>query len=866
MTLSKAEKQNISKIKRLIRSRDFSKIETGIELVRALDNPNIFNELLGNVEYKKDEWSGTFTHDWKGTGPDQHYFLTAILGLINYAPKVSKGYRIRESVTILKLRGEISSGYAHETSKLYIKYLSNYLNLKYLVIERFQEIVGFEKIYNLPIEGLEIRYAELFPNHKEKWGFKKLKRLHIHLPTKEDVNHLNFLSEIRTLETLKAIKQSGYQTVGFSIDGLKDLNKLGFLSTYRLGYTSLNSIKSLKKLSYVKLYEVNLECVSGLTSSKNLEFINLSGCKKLSDISALNSLSAIKLIDLSSTSVKVLKGLENSANLLGVRIVNTPVDNLDALLNAKKLLSVAANQCGNLKNIKGLKNAKELRELLLHKSNSYEEIGSLKSLEGIENCLELRVITFSQTEISNLDSLINCKKIFRNKRSRWNEEIESWNGNNEDPFRDVINEVSKVGYGNIIQAEYFSDKGRNYYKETEWSDSQLNEFSITECPNLESVEGLKNAGIQLLEINNCPKIKNIDYLAEFTLLQCCDFTDCGSLESVKALGSLPLVDRLILKKCYKVKPKPRFLMMDSFEKTNVYLSKFKKTEGTIKIDSNKEDIAGKLERLLLENDYSNIDLGLDLANSISDIDIFNFLLQDVKYLNERLIPNSKFIGHGKTKEYRNYALEGLISIAPDTCSIATNIKKNFTKKTLEGKEITSLLSVSGLTNLEVLIVKNTSISTVANLSRLINLKKIFFENNSELNNLSGIKGLINLSQIAIRDCMSLKDLSFIDGFNKLVALQVNNCGLVSTQGLSKLPLLKNINLNDNSSLENIDTLGQLNSLQIITINGCNSLKNIKALSFLSNLSFLRLGKHNLQNTEDLSSLIKPLIEGLRKEK
>ena len=114
--------------------------------------------------------------------------------------------------------------------------------------------------------------------------------------------------------------------------------------------------------------------------------------------------------------------------------------------------------------------------------------------------------------------------------------------------------------------------------------------------------------------------------------------------------------------------------------------------------------------------------------------------------------------------------------------------------------------------------------------------------------------------------MSLKDLSFIDGFNKLVALQVNNCGLVSTQGLSKLPLLKNINLNDNSSLENIDTLGQLNSLQIITINGCNSLKNIKALSFLSNLSFLRLGKHNLQNTEDLSSLIKPLIEGLRKEK
>ena len=430
----------------------------------------------------------------------------------------------------------------------------------------------------------------------------------------------------------------------------------------------------------------------------------------------------------------------------------------------------------------------------------------------------------------------------------------------------MINEVSKVGYGNIIQAEYFREIGRNYYKETEWSDHELNEFSITECPNLESVEGLKNAGIQLLEINNCPKIKNIDYLAEFTLLQCCDFSDCGSLESVKVLGSLPLVDRLILKKCYKVKPKPRFLIMDSFEKTNVYLSKFKKTKGTIKLDSNKEDISDKLEILLLANDYSNIDLGLELANSISDVDIFNFLLQDIKYLNKRLIPNSKFIGHGKTKEYRDYALEGLISIAPDKCSIATKIKKNFTQKTLEGKQITSLLSVSGFTNLEVLIVKNTSISTISSLSRLINLKQIFFENNSELNNLSGIKGLINLSTITIRNCMSLKDLSFIHEFNNLVALRINNCGLVSTQGLSKLPLLKNINLNDNSFLENIGALCQINSLQNLTINGCVSLKNIKPLSFLSNLLFLRLGEHNIQNTDELSSLIKPLIEGLRKER
>ena len=86
--LSKDEKQNIAKIKKLIRTRDFEKIEMGIELVRSINNPKIFDELLGNVEI--DKWEKGFTHDWKGAGPDEHYFQTAILGLLNFSPKGSK--------------------------------------------------------------------------------------------------------------------------------------------------------------------------------------------------------------------------------------------------------------------------------------------------------------------------------------------------------------------------------------------------------------------------------------------------------------------------------------------------------------------------------------------------------------------------------------------------------------------------------------------------------------------------------------------------------------------------------------------------------------------------------------------------------
>ena len=877
MSLSKEEKKNTAKIKKLIRSRNFTNIETGIELVRSLNNPTIFDELLGDVKYNSDKWSGTFTHDWKGAGPDQHYFLTSILGLLNFAPKGSKGYSIRESVTILKLKGEISSGYSHENSVLYIGYLSNFLNLKYLKFERYKEVVGFEKIYALPIEGLEIKYGDTLPNHKEKWSFKKLKRLHLELPRKEDIAQLDFLSESTSIENLKIdIRGSGIKD-GTCIKGLNSLKNLKFLSTSSLGFSNLDGISKLKNLNYLKLSELHLENISGLVNSKDLEFIDLSNSKFLSDITALKKLKNIKFVDFSSTSLKSLSGLENSIDLLAVKIARTTIENLDALLNLKNLYAVDARQCNQLNSIKGLKNSLNLREILLHESNKYrynydtgkQEVrkeGSLKTLEGIENCLELRTITISETALTNLDPLIKCKKIFRTNSSKWDEEATEWgdnNGSQANPFYDITEEVIKVGYGNLYQAKYSSTNCREYYKERDWSEPILNEFLITDCPKLESVEGLKNSGIQLLQISGCPMIKNVDYLADWPLLQCCDFTDCATLGSVKVLASLNLIDRLILKKCYKVRPKPRFLIMDSFEKVNEYLSKFK-TEKATKLDSIKDSISDKLEPLLLSNDYKNIDLGLELANSIADVDIFNFLLHGVQYVNERIIPNSKFLGNAKTKEYRDYTIQGLISIAPDSCVIATDIKKSFKKITIEGMQITSLLSVSGFTNLEELIVKNTSISTISNLSRLVNLKKVLLMDNPELNNLSGFEGLTNISEIGLKDCKKIKDLSFISGFNNLSGLQINNCGLVTTNGLTKVPKLKNINLNDNSSLENIDSLGEINSLNTITVSRCDNLKNIKALTLLSNLSFLRLDKHNLKNTEDLSSLIKPLLKGLRK--
>ena len=100
----------------------------------------------------------------------------------------------------------------------------------------------------------------------------------------------------------------------------------------------------------------------------------------------------------------------------------------------------------------------------------------------------------------------------------------------------------------------------------------------------------------------------------------------------------------------------------------------------VKLGYQDKIVSEKLEKLLLSDDYSDIELGLELANSISNKDIFDYLLDGVKFINNKIVTNSRFLGNDKTKEFRDFALEGLISIAPDSCKIAKEIKVSVQRK------------------------------------------------------------------------------------------------------------------------------------------------------------------------------------------
>lgn len=859
--LNKTEKSEIASIKKLFRSRDFNKISEGIEIVQRIANPEVFDELLGNVEYSFDKWSGSFSHDWKGAGPDEHYFQTAILGLINYSPEGSKGYKIREGVKILRIRAEITSGYNNTNSTIYANYLSNFSNLEYLKLERFKEIVGFKDIYNLPIQGLEMKWADTLPDQSQRWGFKAIRTLHFMMPKEERLNHVDFLTDLTTLENLKIEGSQADSSTDFSIAALSNLVNLKYLKTSSLGYVGTGDITALKDLNYLVLREKKLQDVSGLSTLNNLEFLDFNGCTKLKDLSPLTPLKAIRIINLSHTGLTSLKGLENSVKLNAINISNSGVKNLQNLRNATCLYSINANSCKDLESIEGLINSSELREVLL------EDCTSLLSLKGLEGCEQLRTITISNSAIKNLSPLQNCSKLFNNRAIKWDEEVVEWNGNTggqNNPFNGITEVVSDVGYGNLYQAKYINSEYREYYPNRDWSEPELNEFVIRSCPNLDSIEGLKNSAIQILIVNDCTSLTSIDYISQFPHLQCCDFSSCISLESVKGLAKLNLMDRLILKKCNKIKPKPRFLVMDSLEKTLNYLEKFRTLQSSLELSDNEKGIIEKLEKLLLSDDFNNIDLGLELAYSLSQSVIFDFLLEGVQFINNQIIPNNRFLGNKATKVYREFALEGLISVAPNTCQLASTVKKAITEKVVSGSHYSTLLSVSGFSELEQLTIKDTSISVISDLSRMKKLKTLLLDNNPDLKDLSGISGLDSLESIVIRKCSSIVDLNCVSGFKNLSNASINDCGLIYTKGLLDLPNLKNINLNDNKSLEFIDELGELNSLEVVALNGCDSLKGLRPLTKLNNLSLLKIDNHNLSDLKGISGLILPVLEGLRK--
>ena len=62
-------KENITKIKKLLKKRDYGNIDTGIELARGLNEPAVFEKLLGGCGIDEE---GKLVQEWRKVKVKDH--------------------------------------------------------------------------------------------------------------------------------------------------------------------------------------------------------------------------------------------------------------------------------------------------------------------------------------------------------------------------------------------------------------------------------------------------------------------------------------------------------------------------------------------------------------------------------------------------------------------------------------------------------------------------------------------------------------------------------------------------------------------------------------------------------------------------
>ena len=147
-------KKNITKIKKFLKQRDYDIIDTGIELARSLDEPAVFETLLGgwsiNDEGKlvlEEGYQGeTLTKRW--SDESWPYFAYALVNLIGYAPKNTK---VDKSLKHSKLK----TLYFIEYPRFMIPWLelpsglANLTNLTSLDLHNFYSLKNVDGLANL---------------------------------------------------------------------------------------------------------------------------------------------------------------------------------------------------------------------------------------------------------------------------------------------------------------------------------------------------------------------------------------------------------------------------------------------------------------------------------------------------------------------------------------------------------------------------------------------------------------------------------------------------------------------------------------------------------------------------------------------
>ena len=169
-TFNKDSKKAITKIKKLFKSRDYNYIDSAIELLRSLEDKNIYEYFLAGIKINSDGTLVT-TNFFSGSRQAQPYFDYALISLINFAPN---NLTIHESIKRKNINNlTLSAKYAES---IYISAKGVYNDLPDCGIYTAHQLLdlAFENLEEITLDN----YTNL-ESLKFLLNCKKLKKINI---------------------------------------------------------------------------------------------------------------------------------------------------------------------------------------------------------------------------------------------------------------------------------------------------------------------------------------------------------------------------------------------------------------------------------------------------------------------------------------------------------------------------------------------------------------------------------------------------------------------------------------------------------------------------------------------------------------
>jgi Leucine-rich repeat (LRR) protein len=275
----------------------------------------------------------------------------------------------------------------------------------------------------------------------------------------------------------------------------------------------------------------------------------------------------------------------------------------------------------------------------------------------------------------------------------------------------------------------------------------------------------------------------------------------------------------------------------------------------IKLNQNERGLYNSIKSLLLTNDYSKIDNGLNLLYNSGNPNYYEMLLTDCTIRNGILIASETFTMSTPRQPFVDYALWNIIGFAPGHIKIHHTLRKRSIKylKLVEYESHLHCfhriekfpLGITKLINLTKVDFSETRIDKLpSEIAELTNLKELILTNNK----LSSInKELFKLNKIEHLNLQNNQITDMPTEVGKLKNLKVFN---LKNNNLSSLPQsikdlenLEEINLSQNNFIDFPEVLSNLSCLKVIDISD-NKITNVPfGINTLWNLNRLNLSKN-----------------------